>query len=1056
MAADTKSPSNPQARVAERREVTALSYDLVESTRLAALLDPEEFRTLQRSIHEICTTAITRYEGYVGDYAGDGAMAYFGYPQAHEDDPERAVRAGLAIIAGCQVFNATRRETEVKVAIRVGIARGLVVAGNFAGNKAFDQDDVVGIAPNLAFKLQAAAPANSVVVSGAVRELTAALFLCRARPALTIAGFDQPVQVWQVSRARNRVIRSWSSRLQSVTPLVAREEEIAIICRRWEMAARGEGQVVLLSGEPGIGKSRIAAEIRHHVAQVRPFVITLQCSAQRADTAFHPLAGFFERVVGLGPRWSPEATADRLARLLGMPKSEVAEAAFYIARLLTPPSMESEQPLLAPTPEQIKQKTMAMLIGLVERMSRQHPVLVVCEDVHWIDPTSQEFLDFLFETVNKLRILVLITFRSSYKAPWVGQSHVTQLALNRLNDRQCAAMVGYLAHSRNIPQAMVDRIVTLADGVPLFVEELSHSVFGVDPKHDTDNNRPSIASSSDLVIPATLSDSLTARLDQLGSGRRIAQICSVVGRSFAAPLVGKVAEVDEATLERALDRFVALGLASVRGRSAQAVYTFRHALIQESAYCSILHSDRKAMHHRVAELLATSYPGTSDAAPEILAYHYEEAGEAAQSIGYLREAARAATATSANVEAVRLLEKALRLLVTLPKGKERDANELALLVSLGPPQIAISGTAAPDVQKLYRHAVELCDKLPNSSHHFAAHWGWWYCAADYKESLERANRLSALTSGLNDEELELQAHHCQWASQFSIGEQVRCCEHIDRGLAIYERGDYRAHAAIYGGHDPKVCGLGERALSQWLMGLYDRSLDSIEESVAHARALQHSGSIGHSLFAQTMLYRFRGDAVKVLELAKDMTSFAEQSDFKGLMSRAKVFRGWAVAKLGDTDAGVALIDEGLAEHRAANSQEDFPVYFEMLAEAYGAKGQPEPGIRLLDEGIAMAERTGLQYWTAELLRRKGMLLLQQSGSHGPEALACFDRAIAIAEAQGARALQLRALCSKAGIEARRGSRAATRVALASLYGSFTEGLDCADLSDAQQLIKSLS
>jgi predicted ATPase/class 3 adenylate cyclase len=1068
MTAEMTSTNNPQARSAERRQVTALSYDLVGSTRLAALLDPEDMQALQRSFHELCTNAISRFDGYVGRYSGDGAMAYFGYPRAHEDDPERAIRAGLAIVAGCQAFGAKHAGAEAKIAVRVGIATGLVVAGDFAGDKAFDQNDVVGIPPNLAFKLQAGALANSVVISSTTRELTVGLFQCRVRPPLTISGFDRPQPVWEVLRARSHAPRSWRSRLHSITPLAAREEEIATVRRRWERAEQGEGQIVLLSGEPGIGKSRIAAEIRHHIARRPHFALTLQCSSQRMETAFHPLTGLLERVLRLALTSAPEAIAERLAQLVGAPKSEFAEVAHYIARLLTAPAGESE-PALELDPEQVKQKTMAAIMGLVERMSRERPMLIVCEDVHWIDPTSQELLDFLIEAVSRLRVLVLITFRPGYDARCIGQPQVTLIALNRLDERHCAAMISFLAHDRKVHRAVVDRIIALADGVPLYVEELSRTVFGVSPEHSSEAGAASDAATSELAIPATLADSLTARLDQLGPGREIVQICSVIGRSFTALLVFKLVRKDEtsveralegrvseASMERALEGLVSLGLASMRGHGARAVYTFRHALIQESAYRSILRRSRQAMHRRVAELLASDYAGSTEAAPEILAHHYEEAGEAKLAVDCLRQAAQAAAARSANVEAVRLLERALRLLANLPKDQERDRRELSLLVSLGPPQIAISGTAAPEVQKLYGRAIELCGKLPNSPHHFAAHWGWWFCAGDYKESLERANRLSSLTAGLNDEELELQAHHCQWATQFSIGEHARCCDHIARGLALYERGDYRAHAALYGGHDPKVCGLGERGLSQWLMGQFDQSLASIEQSIAHARTLQHGGSIGHSLHIQMMLHQYRGDGARVLELAGEITDFAEKFNFQGLASRAKVFRGWAMGKLGDAAAGMAVIEEGLAEHRASNSEEDFPVYFEMLAEAYGAEGEPELGLPLLDEALSMAERSGLQYWTAELLRRKGVLLLQQSSANATDAVANFQRAIEVAEAQGARTLLLRAMCDKTRIAARSASRAAAKDALASLLATFSEGRDCADLRNARSLIEALS
>lgn len=1052
MKVEQKPTASLKPRSAERRQVTALSYDLVESTRLAAQLDPEDLRSLQRLFHETCSNAVAHYDGYIGHYTGDGAMAYFGYPRAHEDDPERAVRAGLAILADCLALNETKSFRGIQIAVRVGIATGLVVAGDFAGDRAFDHDDVVGLAPNLAFKMQATALPNTVVVSGNTRELTAGLFQCRARPALAIAGFDKPQPVWQVLRARARVTRSWGARLQSVTPLVSRDEEVAILNRCWELAEAGEGQVALLSGEAGIGKSRIAAAMKDYVAQRRHFTVTLQCSSQETDTAFHPIIRLLELVAGAKSA-SAELIAKRFSDILGEPKTDFEAIAPYLARLLDHNSDDSTLPP-ALDPEQIKQRTMGAVMELLERTSRQRPVLLVCEDVHWIDPTSEELLGLFLERLSRLRVLALITFRPGYQIRWAGQPHVTALTLNRLTEQHSAAMVSYLARDRNVTQEVIDRIVALADGVPLFIEELSRTVFGQAQGATgkaAGNGGTADGAPSEPSIPATLSDSLTARLDQLGTGREIAQICSAIGRSFGASLVSKVAEQDENTVARALEGLVSTGLASMHGRAPQAVYTFRHALIQESAYHSMLRANRQAIHRHIADVLAADYADASDGAPEILAHHYEAAGAAADAIRHLHQAARSAVAGSANVEAVRLLNRALRLLATMPESDERDLCELSLLVSLGPPRLGISGTGAPEVQELYGRAIDLCDKLPSSPHHFAAHWGWWFTSRDNREALDRANRLSSLAYRLEEDGLALQAHHCQWATQFCLGDHLRTAEHIAKGLEIYERGDFHLDSTRYGGHDPKSCGLGERALSLWLTGDYDRSLQSIEQAVAHAEALQQSGSIRHSRDQQIMLHRYRGDAAMVLRLAEEMAAYAAAQGFKGLAAQAKVFRGWAAAKLGDPDDGLRAITDGLIEHMAINTPEDLPVYYEMAAEAYGMKGAPERGLPLLTEAVSMAQRTGLQTWSAELFRRRGVLLLQQSQSNKLEARACFAQAIAIAEAQGARALQLRALCNE--IEIAEGTElVAARAKLAYLSDALTEGRDYVDVVEARRLL----
>jgi len=1026
---------------AARRQVTALCYDLVESTRLAVEMDPEDLRVLQRRFHEICSEAITQYGGTIGSYAGDGAMAYFGYPRAHEDDPERAIRAGLAILENCRKAAERGEPSDAKIALRVGIATGLVVAGEYPGDPRLSQGEVIGIAPNFAHKIQAVAERNTLVISGTTRALAADLFQCRAMPPVTIAGFDAPQPVWRVVRARRRRARAWSARHAAVTPLVSRDEELAVLQRRWDLAEAGQGQVVLISGEPGIGKSRLAAALRERLADRPHLPIVLQCSSQESDIAYHPVIRALEAAVG-GPAISPDLILWRLGQRMNVPAEDLAAQAPYLAQLMDRRGDPTSQ-FPGMSADQVKQDTMEAMVALIERASRDRPVLLLMEDIHWIDPTSEELLGLLIERVARLPVLVLATYRPEYQARWVGLPHVTLLTLNRLSGEQAGMIVSFLARDRAVSPEALNRVVGLSDGVPLFLEELSRSAFG--------NGSIPAAARAEPAIPISLTDFLASRLDQLGADREIAQVCSVIGRSFDAALVGSLTGDAAADVTAALENLVAAGLATARGRGAQAVYTFRHALIQESAYRSLLREKRQAAHRRLAEILAADHAGESGGAPEILAYHYEQAGAAGEAIAQLHLAARNAVLRSANVEAVRLLDRALRLLAALPENAERDLTELGLLVSLGSPRLSISGPGAPDVQALYSRAVALCDRLPNSPHHFAAHWGWWFTSRDNREALERANRLSALAEQIGDPELILQAHHCQWAIQYCLGDHTRTLEHIDSGLALYERGDFRHHSTLYGGHDPKSCGLGERAFSLWLTGHYDQSLVAIEQAVAHAAALNQAGSIRHSLDQQIMFHRFRGDAAKVLELAEETGRYAEEHGFKGLAAQTKVFRCWAAAVLGTGPANLDALTAGLAEHIEVNTPEDLPMYYEMAAEAYGAQGEPASGLPLIEEALIVAERSALRMWTAELHRRKGVLLMQMTPENRTEAAACFERAAAVARVQGARALLLRALTDRLRI-AEGDERAAARRDLADLCDSLTEGHDFTDVVKARRLL----
>jgi predicted ATPase len=655
-------------------------------------------------------------------------------------------------------------------------------------------------------------------------------------------------------------------------------------------------------------------------------------------------------------------------------------------------------------------------------------------------------LDQLVGQAREMSILIVIAFRPGYQAPWIGQPHVSLMALSRLNSRDSALMVNHVVSDQVLPKDVVYRIITMADGVPLFIEELGHAIF----------HRKNTLEGESFNIPATLSDSLTARLDQLGSNREIAQIASAIGRAFPLALLLKVAATDTADVTKAVNLLVALGLASITSTSYRDIYTFKHALIQESAYRSMMRGPRQAIHRRIAEVLEKEYAGTEDATPEILAHHYEGSGQLESAIGSLKEAGRLAAAKSANIEAANLVSRALNLAAKLPESIARDELELSLLIALGPLQISTSGPGGPESQSTYQRATELCERLPHGPHHFPAFWGWWRTAPNFNVTQERANKMSSHVSMLEDDDLRLQAHHCQWATLFNLGNQRACCAHISDGLQIYENGDYRTHGVLYGGHDPKVCALGEKSLSLWLLGYPEQSLQAANSSLTFAESLQHAGSIGHGRDIEIMVHRYRGDPTTVLNRAETMSAFALQTGSHDLAAKAKIFRGWALSWLGEVEDGVRLIQEGLDSQRAIGTQEDFPVYYEMLAESYGFLNKPALALELIDEAFDMAKRTGLQYWSAELLRRKGELLMQLSPEAAAEAAICFKQATAIAASQETRSLLLRIAMSEVRHRMTGAGETEALNTLQSVFDSFTEGFDTTDLKQAGELLRELS
>lgn len=1036
------------SRTADRRQVTALAYDMAGSTRLSVALDPEDFAELLRTFHDRCLDAVRRYGGHIDNIAGDGGMVFFGFPKAHEDDAERAILAGIEIVSACARPDFQALSKGRAVAVRVGIATGVVVAGGLTPEDTGRQGDVMGPAPYVAFKLQSAAEVNSVVISASTRELVGTLFDYRQIGEVAISAGAPPQSAWRVLRERPGELRLQAIRMRAATPLVSRADELNIIEQRWRLAEGGRGQVVLIRGEAGIGKSRLAATAKHRIVADTELRFGFQCTPQHSNTALFPLFSWLDRRLELAPADWPPDRLGRLEYMLSRVTDEVDRIAPIVAHLLSIPS-EGRYPPPNLEPDVIKERAFGFLMDVIDRVSRHHPLPIIVEDLQWIDPTSQELLDLVVAAAAHTGILLIFTFRAEYEARWSGLPHVTLLNLQHLGRRESAEIVTLVARDRTLPPEVIDEILDRADGIPLFLEELTQATVAAITESERGTDAGSTGKS--FRIPATLADSLTARLDLLGPAKEIVQIGAAIGRNFQLDLARKVAGFTEAVADDLFGRMTGLGLATVTGGAPFASCTFKHALIQEAAYQSMLRGRRKEVHRRIAEVLRLDFAGQRQAAPEILAQHYEHAGMAPEAIAALRAAADIAANRSANVEAGRLLEHALRLLAMLPADQSREELELSLLVSLGPIRITTSGPGTQDVESIYRRAIELCEALPRSPLHFATYWGWWRIASNTQELRKRADILSRLAATLGDDQLLLQAHHCQWGTLFGLGEYETCCQHITSGIAIYDKGRHE-YGALYGGHDPKVCALQEMALCLWLLGFPDQSLRYCQLGIAQADSLRHAGSTAQSKDQEIILHRFRDDAPTVLDRAGGMMAFAEEHGIKDLAAKGQIFRGWAATMLGDAAAGVADIVKGLSLQRSIGTAEDFPLFFEMAAGCFARIGQARRGIELIEEAIAIADRTGARYWLPEVYRSMGELQLRDERPDVAAALHWLERACDVARSQQSRSLLLRSELSVARLLVKEGRRREARQRLGAIYAIFTEGFDTTDLMAARDLL----
>jgi class 3 adenylate cyclase/tetratricopeptide (TPR) repeat protein len=867
--------------------------DLAGSTALSTRLDPEDMREVVRAYQDAVSGAVARFEGHVAKFMGDGVLAYFGWPRAHEDAAERAVRAGLAVAGAVARLEAPGG---APLAARVGIATGPVVVGDLVGSGEARERAVVGETPNLAARLQELAGPGGVVVAEGTRRLLGGLFAYHDLGLAPLKGFAEPVPAWRVAGEGDAEGRFEALHGERLTPLVGREHELGILLERWAWARDGDGQVVLLAGEPGIGKSRLVRAFRERLGDEPPTTLGHYCSPHHANSALHPVVGLLERAAGLGRDDPPEARLAKLEAALGRSDEVVP----LLAALLGIPT-GTRYPAPALTPEAQKRRTLRALVDQLAGLAAQRPVLALYEDAHWIDPTTLELLDLVVERVQRLRVLVLVTFRPEFRPPWTGHAHVTTLSMSRLARRQGADLVARVAGGRELPAAVVEEIVARTDGVPLFVEELTKAVLESGLLAEAGGRYELAGPVPALAIPTTLHDSLMARLDRLAPVKEVAQIGAVIGREFSHELLAAVAPMSGNQLGDALEQLVGAELVFRRGTAPGATYSFKHALVQDAAYQSLLRSRRHQLHARIAEVLERRVP---DVGPEVLAHHLTEAGLAERAIPYWRRAGELAADRSANVEAIAHLGRGLELLETLPATPERLGEELALGLAIGGPLTATKGYAAPEVERTYGRALALCERLGRSAELFTALRGLWNYHL-VRGELERAQELAERLAGLVADERTAplrRAYACRalGGTLFFRGRLAEAVPVLDEGVAIEESvpalDDRRADLLLHPESSGVVCRLlSGRAV--WLLGLPDAALERVETALDLARRLGHANSLAFALNVASALRCWRREFDAALGHAEEAIGFATEHRQSQWLAFGTICRGYALACL---------------------------------------------------------------------------------------------------------------------------------------------------------------
>src|SRR5271166_715814 len=1022
--------------------------DLVGSTALSARMDPEDLREIISAYQKCVTETVHRFGGFVAKYMGDGVLIYFGYPHAHEDDAERAVGAGLDVVAVISTL-----KSSVPLQTRVGIATGLVVVGDLIGSGEAQERGIVGETPNLAARLQGIAQPNMVVIAEGTRRLLGNFFELEDLGAKDLKGTAGPVRAWAALRASSAEGRFEALHASGLTALVGREEELELLLRRWSRAKTGEGQVVLLSGEAGIGKSRLTAALLERLATEPHTRLRYFCSPQHTDSAFYPIIGQMERAAGLTHDDTPPARLDKLDLLLAPTSTPKQEAALF-AEMLSLPN-DGRYPALDLPPPQRRQRTLEALIAQIEALTRSAPVLMIFEDAHWTDPTSLEAFGRAVDRIRTLRVLLIVTYRPELEPPWIGRPHVTALTINRWAERDIDAMIDGVVGNKHLPASVRQDIIERSDGIPLFVEEMTKAVLEA-ANEGTAERVVAVIPSPSVAVPASLHASLKARLDRLGPAKELAQIGAAIGREFSHGLMAAVAGKPEAEVQPALDRLVAAGLLFRQGSPPHATYLFKHALVQDAAYGTLLRGPRQELHARIAAATETGMPERVEREPELLAYHYAEAGQPDTAAGYWLAAGRLAARRSANSEAVAHLRRGIAAVRGLPETVERNRLELALQLALGPALVSSRGFGDAEASTGYQRAAELARRLGDDRDRFAATWGLWITiraksASDHMRlRLQYLGEMVEAAERTGDAELLLQAHHSSWSTRIWNGEFARASEHVRSGLALYDPERHRHHALMYGGHDPGVCGNGQGAVALWALGWPDRAVQSARESIVLGETLDHLPSLLHSLWFATSVYFLRRQAADVLACSARLLALGSEHGLKLYEAIGGVFHGWALIQQLDAQAGLAGLRAAVATY-ATTAHVNLDLYRAILAEAELRAGNFEEGTAVLIQG----EQSTDEWWRAGYLRLRGDLLLRGPNDDRGAAEQLYRQAISVAAGQQAKSLELRAATSLAMLLGEQGRRSEGYAVLAPVYGWFTEGFGTLDLKEAKALLGEL-
>jgi class 3 adenylate cyclase/tetratricopeptide (TPR) repeat protein len=982
---------------AERRQVTVLFADMVGSTALSGKVDPELLGGLIRRYQDAAAGAIGRYGGFVAKFMGDGVLAYFGFPRAFEDAAGRAVRAAIDIVA--EVGSIELPDT-TRVQTRIGIATGLVVVGEIIGTGTAQERTIVGETPNLAARLQALAGPDTIFVSEATRNLLGGLFELECTGEHELKGFARPVSVWRIHGEASVESRFAAIRAGQNLPLIGRAHEMGLMLDRWRMAQQSEGQIVTVIGDAGIGKSRSIEALQEALADEAHARIHLQCSPYHSDSALYPVIQYLGRAAGFVATDAADARIEKLGALFASRTAPDPAAIPLLAELLSIPLTAAESS--SQTPAQRKASTLALIVGEFLRMGENVPVLIVLEDAHWIDATTLEMMMRLTDSISQARALAVVTARPDFTPPWLTRPQATLLTLGRLGRQECMQLAAGVAAAHGLSAETVAAIVAKTDGVPLFVEELTKSVM------------ESAGEASE--VPATLKDSLMSRLDRLGDAREVAQIAAVIGRQFSFALLDAVASRDADELQTMLGKLVAAGIVFPEQRSLELSFSFKHALVRDAAYESLLLARRRQWHERIANALEKRFQDITASEPDLLAHHFGEAGLADPACDYRMRAGDQALGRSAYSEAVAHFSAGLKLAETLPP-QDGMRRQLDFLLKLGGVSVVLRGLHSSEMEHAYSRAAEIGEKLGDGKSLFQAKWGLWINSNLRRKTAlarGRAAELVTLARNSDNEELLLEGYHCQWSTAFFQGDVMGGLDGCRNGIKLYDMARHRHLGHQFGGHDPGVCAHSQCGNSEQLAGDLQGASRSLAQAVALAEMLDQPNSLAHGLHNSGIGHQLGGDRGAAYAAAHRAAGLAEKFGLVPWRAGSLVLASWATAIGSGVADAVRVIDAEIANATAAGPLPQY--YLGLAAEVLLAAGRPADGLMHLDRALAGIDEPGIGFYLPEIYRLRGECLLALSRDNKDEARSAFMTARDIAGRQGAVIFQRRAQASISEID----------------------------------------